>query len=355
MPFTFDQLRIPIIQAPMAGGPSTPALAAAAIRAGGMGSLGVAYLSGERIVQDIRQTRALCAGAAGPLNVNLFMFPPAFRVDAERAAAAEAALAPIAQRLGIAAPKLPGSAWHPPLAEQLDAIWSEQPELLSFHFGLPPPEAIQRAHDLGIAVAVTATSLHDARTIEAAGADFIVAQGIEAGGHRGEFEMSPAPPEGLSCIALVESMRKDVRIPIVAAGGLMDGADIASALAAGAAAAQLGTAFLLCPEAGTTASYRELLRLTARYQDRTVRFTRAFSGRWAQGVENGFMHSIDPTATALPFPAQNALSGAIRTAAAQQHDAEHQSCWSGRALHRIRELPAEQLMETLAAELARHR
>ncbi|KPF68054.1 hypothetical protein IP84_11490 [beta proteobacterium AAP99] len=355
MPFTFDELQVPIIQAPMAGGPSTPALAAAVIRAGGMGSLGVAYLSGDRIAQDIRQTRALCAGVAGPLNVNLFMFPPAFRVDAERATAAEAALAPIAQRLGIAAPKLPGNAWHPPLAEQLDAIWSERPEVLSFHFGLPPQDVIHRAHDLGIAVAVTATSPHDASTIEAAGADFIVAQGIEAGGHRGEFEMSGDAPDGLTCVALVEAIRKDIRVPIVAAGGLMDGADIARALASGAAATQLGTAFLLCPEAGTTASYRALLRRTAQLQDRTVRFTRAFSGRWAQGVENSFMRSIDSTATALPFPAQNALSGTIRAAAAQQHDAEHQSCWSGRELRRIRELPAEQLMQRLAAELAQHR
>jgi nitronate monooxygenase len=355
MSFTLDQLRIPIIQAPMAGGPSTPALAAAAIRAGGMGSLGVAYLSGDRIEQEIRQTRALCAGAAGPLNVNLFIFPPAFTVDAERAAAAEAALSPIALRLGIAPPKLPGTAWHPPLAEQLDAIWSERPEVLSFHFGLPPPAVIQRAHDLGIAVGITATSLHDARAIEAAGADFIVAQGIEAGGHRGEFEISAASPAGLSCVALVEAMRKDIRIPIAAAGGIMDGADIARVLAAGAAAAQLGTAFLLCPEAGTTKSYRELLRQTAQRQERSIRFTRAFSGRWAQGVENSFMHSIDATGTALPFPAQNALSGAIRAAAAQQHDAEHQSCWSGRELRRIREMPAEQLLQSLAAELAGHR
>ncbi|HET7774409.1 MAG TPA: nitronate monooxygenase [Burkholderiaceae bacterium] len=351
----FPQLRIPVIQAPMAGGPSTPALAAAVIRAGGMGSLGVAYLGAERIAQDIRQTRALCEGSSGPLNVNLFIFPPPFDVDAAQARRAEAVLAPLAQALGEPVPRLPVPPWHPPLTEQLEVIWAERPEVLSLHFGLPDPDVVERAHTLGIRVGITATCVQEALAIERIGADFVVAQGIEAGGHRGEFELSPTAPEGLSSLELLGALAGRLRIPIVAAGGLMDGADVARVLRAGAAAAQLGTAFLLCPEAGTTPSYRDLLRSAAGQAQRPVQFTRAFSGRWAQGIENAFMRAVDAAGSTLPFPAQNALTATLRSAAARHSNAEHQSCWAGRALQRIRELPAEQLMHDLAAEIAQHR
>jgi nitronate monooxygenase len=353
MAFALSQLRVPIIQAPMAGGPSTPALAAACIRAGGMGSLGVAYLNAERIAQDIQQTRALCGHRAGPLNVNLFMFPPPVDLRPAQVDRAEAALRSIAEDLGVPAPRLPAAPWHPPLAEQLDAVWSARPEVLSLHFGVPDQALVQRARALGIAVCVTATSLEEALAIEAVGADFVIAQGIEAGGHRGEFSLSTDTPQGLPSLELVKLIAPRLRIPVVAAGGLMDGADIALALRAGAVAAQLGTAFLLCPEAGTTQSYRELLKATAQQNPRAIRFTRAFSGRWAQGVENAFMQRFDSPDIILPFPAQNALTGPLRSAAAQRHDAQYQSCWSGRELARIREMPAGRLMQVLAEEIAR--
>jgi nitronate monooxygenase len=247
---------------------------------------------------------------------------------------------------GVQSPTIPAEPFYPNLMEQLEPIWKARPAILSFHFGLPPDGVIAKAHELGIAVGISATSLTEALAIEAAHADFIVAQGIEAGGHRGQFDLQ-AKDEALSTLALTAQLTKHCRIPIVAAGGIMNGVDIQAALAKGAQAAQLGTAFLCCDEAGTPPSYRHYL---LHKQDRPTTLTKAFSGRVARGLENTFIRTMQAQTT-LPFPIQNTLTGPLRQWAVAQHDAEYQSLWAGTAYAQIRSMPTKDLMQQLRNEI----
>jgi nitronate monooxygenase len=233
----------PIIQAPMAGGPSTPELVAAVSNAGALGSLGSAYSTPEQIAADSKKVRAL---TGKPFNVNLFAggYPAESPVDA---ATMLALLAEIHEALHLAPPALP--AWPKnPFAEQLQAVLEARPTVFSFTLGIPEPHAMARLKATGIAIFGTATTVEEGKFLQASGVTAIVAQGAEAGSHRGTFA-GPFESAMVPTLELVQSLRAAVSTPIIASGGLMDGRDIAEALARGASAAQLGTAFLTCPEA----------------------------------------------------------------------------------------------------------
>ncbi|HYD39357.1 MAG TPA: nitronate monooxygenase [Anaeromyxobacter sp.] len=333
----------PIVLAPLGGGPSTPELVAAVSGAGGLGILGAPYLSPDELGDACARIRER---TARPFGVNLFAGGHPRAVDADPAPML-ALLAPVHARLGLpppAAPALP----RDPFPAQLEAVLEARPAVFSFTFGVPPPEAMAALRARGIRTIGTATTEDEARALEAAGADAVMAQGAEAGGHRGTF-LGPFEEAMIPTLRLVRAVSRAVRLPVVAAGGLMSGADVAAALRAGAAAAALGTAFLACDESGAPAAYRQAL-LEAR-TDRTV-VTRAFSGRPARGLENGFVRLLAGRDDAiLPYPLQNALTRAMRAAAARAGDAEHLSLWAGQGVARVRALPAAELVARLVWEL----
>lgn len=342
MAFTLDKLRVPIIQAPMAGGTSTPALVAAVANAGGLGSFGFAYSTPQKISDDLAAAKRL---SAGPVNANFFVFHdvPMPSVELQQQAIHALKKLPDAQDLRLACPQPP---FFPDLNTQLEPVWLHRPAVLTFHFGLPSPEILARARIHGIAVGVTATCLAEAQAIEEAGADFVVAQGIEAGGHRGTFHPDTLDDD-LPTLALVRQLATSLNIPVVASGGLMTGADIALAMAEGASAAQLGTAFLCCDESGASPAHKHFL-LTK--PTRGTQFTHAFSGRRAQGLRNHFIEAMHGQPH-LPFPLQNTLTSSLRQHALQHDDGEHQSLWAGRAYAQARPMSAAELVNMLEQEL----
>lgn len=341
MAFALNQLRVPIIQAPMAGGVNTPALAAAVTNAGGLGSFGFAYSSPQKISDDLGAAKQL---TAGPINANFFVFHPVPTPSVELQHHSIAALKrlPIAQDLKLLPPEPP---YFPDIHAMLEPVWLHRPAVLTFHFGLPAPEVLERARLAGICVGVSATCLAEGHAIEAAGADFVIAQGIEAGGHRGTFEPDMLD-EDLPTLTLVRQLSAALRIPVVAAGGLMTGGDVSLAMAAGAAAAQMGTAFLVCDESGATPAHKHFL-LTK--PTRGTVFTHAFSGRRAQGLRNEFIEVMHGQPH-LPFPLQNTLTSHLRQMAVQHNDGEHQSLWAGRAYAQARPMGAQRLMAVLEQE-----
>lgn len=344
MAFALNQLRVPIIQAPMAGGINTPALVAGVAQAGGMGSFGFAYSSPQKISDDLAAAKRL---TSGPINANFFVFQeiPTPSVELQHQAIAALKRLPIAQDLRLASPQPP---FVPDLKAMLEPVWLHRPAALTFHFGLPDAEVLERARLSGIAVGVTATCLAEGRAIEAAGADFVVAQGIEAGGHRGTFQPDPLD-EDLPALTLVSQLSAALSIPVVAAGGIMTGGDLARARAAGASAAQMGTAFLVCDESGATPAHKHFL-LTK--PTRGTVFTHGFSGRRAQGLRNAFIDAMQGQPH-LPFPLQNTLTTALRQIAVQHDDGEHQSLWAGRAYAQARPMSVQRLMEVLEQEYLR--
>jgi nitronate monooxygenase len=340
--FKLTKLGAPIIQAPMAGGINTPKLAAEVSNNGGLGSFGFAYSTAQKISDDLLATRAL---TTGPINANFFVFSS---VSLPPKAIQEQALETL-KNLPIHGDyelSIPQSPFFPDIDQQLIPIWEHCPEVLTFHLGIPSPSIIERAHALGIAVGITATNLKEAHAIEKAGADFIVAQGIEAGGHRGIFHPDETD-ERLSVTVLTKQLVKACSIPIVAAGAIMDGADIANALRAGAVAAQLGTAFLCCDEAGTTAAHKEYV---LNQRDRGSVFTKGFSGRPARGIKNEFIQLMEGK-TVLPFPIQNTLTASLRQLGVKISNGEYQSLWAGQDYSRSRKLSTTDLMLTLKQEL----
>ncbi len=321
-------IELPIMQAPMGGGPSTPELVAAVSNAGGLGSLGAPYLTPEQILDAVRRVRAL---TERPFAVNLF----AGAYQTENAIDPAPMLALLGEAhaaLGLPPPVLP--ALPPdPFAAQLAAVLEARPPIFSFTFGIPKPQEIARLRARDIAIVGTATSVSEARLLEAAGVDGILAQGSGAGAHRGtfsgRFEDAMVPT-----LELVHGISRAVELPVTASGGLMNGADIRAALEAGATAAALGTAFLACPESGASETYKQAV-LAAR-ADTTV-ITRAFSGRPARGIANAFIARMrDHEAAILPYPLQNALTRAMRGAAAERGDSGFLSLWAGTGVARAR-------------------
>ncbi|HJT52862.1 MAG TPA: DUF561 domain-containing protein [Candidatus Angelobacter sp.] len=337
------EMNIPVVLAPMGGGPSTPELVAAVSNAGGLGSLAAAYSSPEKITEDIAKIRTL---TKRPFAVNLFS-PAAqepLRGDVEAVAKF---LTGFHQRLGLSAPQLPSSAIED-FDKQVDAICASKPLTVSFTFGLLPPPAMQRLKAAGIFVIGTATTVDEARQLERAGVDAVVAQGGEAGAHRGTFAV-PAEQALIGTVALVPQVVDAVRVPVIASGGIMDGRGILAALALGASAVQMGTAFLAAKEAGTSPAYREAL-LKAREDQTTV--TRAFSGRMARGIQNEFISTWNESGlTNLSYPWQNAFTQQMRRAASTAKDAGLLSLWAGQGVGLIRQGSAAELIERWRAQM----
>lgn len=340
-------IRTPIIQAPMAG-VSTPALAAAVTNAGGLGSLGVGATDAEGARKVIRETRAL---TSGPFNINLFCHAPAV-TDPARERAWLDYLAPRFAEFGATPPATLREIYRSFIADDAmqQMLLEERPAVVSFHFGLPDAGKIRALKDAGIVLLATATSLDEAHAIEAAGIDAIVAQGIEAGGHRGVFDPS-ARDEGLGTFALVRLLASQTGLPVIAAGGIMDGAGIAAALALGAQAAQLGTAFIACPETSADGPYREAL---AQPRKRPTTLTQAISGRNARGFVNRLTElGAAAGAPATPgYPATYDAGKALHAAAKARGSAEFAAQWAGQAVPLARALPAAELFAALKAELA---
>lgn len=328
----------------MGGGPSTPELIAAVSNAGGLGSLGAAYLTSEQIIDAIQKTKSL---TAKPFQVNLFAggWDQNAHVDPRPMLDL---LAEIHQTLGLPAPA-PPLPKPDPFPEQLEAVLNAHPSIFSFTFGIPDPDAMARLKKRGILILGTATTVAEARLLTDAGVDAVVAQGAESGAHRGTFA-SPFESSMVPTLELVRGITTAVDKPVIASGGLMDGSDIARAMAAGASAASLGTAFVVSTESAAPQAYKEaILRATT---DNTV-VTRAFSGRPARGLPNTFIRKLAGRESAiLPYPLQNALTRAMRAAAAQQANPNFLSLWAGQGVARARSMPAAALVKCLAAELA---
>jgi nitronate monooxygenase len=336
----------PIIQAPMAGGGSTVDLVAAVCRAGALGFLGCAYSTPDVIREAAAEVRAR---TDRPFGVNLFAPQTAPEASGDPRAMLRI-MSDAHAELGIDPPSASATTSDIPFAEQLQAALDTDAAVFSFTFGLLPPGAVEELRARKKFVIGTATTVDEALALEAAGIDTIVAQGSEAGAHRGTFGSS-FEAAMIGTMALVPQIVDAVGIPVIASGGIMDGRGIAAALALGADAVQLGTAFLACDEAGVPAAHKQAI-LHAR-EDQT-RITRAFSGRPARGIVNRLMEDIDREPRAiLPFPLQNALTRPARTAAARDDRAEYLSLWAGQGVRLARRLPAEVLVRQLAEETTR--
>ncbi|HKP17431.1 MAG TPA: nitronate monooxygenase [Gaiellaceae bacterium] len=329
-----DELRHPIVLAPLAGGPSTPALAAAVCEAGGLGFLASGYLAADRMREEIHALREL---TAAPLGVNVFA-PGEPDVDeqavqryVERLRATEGA--------EVGEPRFDDDDWN----AKLEALAEEPADVVSFTFGCPSRAVISRLQGAGSEVWVTVTSPEEARLAESAGADALVLQGIEAGGHRASF-VDTDDGAGIGLLALLRLVASRSRLPLVATGGIADGAGVAAVLAAGAAAAQLGTAFMRAPEAGTHPAHKAALKAST-----PTALTRAFTGRLARGLVNRFLveHSAGaPTA----YPHIHHATAPLRAAARKREDADGFNLWAGQAHELAEERPAAEIVEKISSE-----
>ena len=334
----------PIIQGPMAGGGSSPELVAAASRAGALGSLGAAYLDDAQIRAAAEKIRAL---TDRPFAINLFAPQPVPDLPTDPAPAL-ALVAAYSRELGLDEPTLPQQQ-EDPFSRQIEAVLDLKPALFSFTFGRVTPEILARCRKAGILTAGTATTVEEARILEADGVDAIIAQGAEAGGHRGTF-LAPFSDALVGTMALVPQAASALGIPVIAAGGIMDGRGVAASLVLGAQAAQMGTAFLACHEAGIPDAYKAALPAA---QAEHTRVTRAFSGRPARGIVNRFMRDGDALGEAvLPYPLQNALTRGMRTEGGRQGRTDVLSLWAGQGASLARRLPAAELVQLLVRETA---
>lgn len=332
----FPELTHPIVQAPMAGGPSTPELAAAVSAAGALGFIAAGYRSAEQLRDDIAAAGAL---TAAPIGVNLFLVAET-AVDERAVAAYARTLEPLASRCG--APLGAARYDDDQLDAKLEVVRELRVPVVSFTFGCPSPAVVQTLQDQGSAVWVTVTEPDEGVLAAGVGADALVCQGVEAGGHRGTFEDSDGRGE-LGLLSLLRLVRAVTNLPLVASGGISDGAGIAAVLAAGAVAAQIGTAFMRCPEAGTSAPHREALTRPG-----TTALTRAFSGRRARGIVNDFMreHTDAPSA----YPQVHHLTAPLRAAARAAGDPEAINLWAGQAYALAQEQPAAELVTAWSAD-----
>jgi nitronate monooxygenase len=334
--FSLDRLEVPIVQAPLAGGPSTPALAAAVAEAGGLGFLAAGYKAPETLRADVEALRAL---TGRPFGVNLFA-PPGPPADPDAVAAFAETLEAEADRYGaaIGEPRHDDDGWEAKLA----LIASLDVAVVSVAFGCPPPDVVTALHDAGSAVWVTVTTPAEAAEAAQAGADALVVQGAEAGGHRGSFD-DGAPGE-IGLLALLQLVAATTDLPLVATGGIATGRAVAAVLALGAAAAQLGTAFMLCPEAATAPAHRAAIEA-----ETPTQLTRAFTGRLARGIANRWMAEHGARAPSA-YPDVHYLAAGIRAAARERGDPDGFNLWAGQAHPLAEALPAGELVRRLAAE-----
>jgi len=348
----------PIVQAPMAGGVSVPRLAAAVSEAGGLGFLAAGYKTADGMYQEIKQLRGL---TGRPFGVNLFMPHPEYPGASTGSTGAAGAAPPSAAAVEVYANQLAGeAAWYETelgdpdsgrddgYDAKLAVLLDNLVPVVSFHFGVPTRDVLDSLRRAGTVTLVTATTTEEALAVQRAGADAVVVQGVEAGGHQGTHRDNPETDSaGIGLLSLIAQVRETVQIPIVAAGGIMRGSQIAAVLAAGASAAQLGTAFLATPESGANALHKQAL--TNPLFVRTE-LTRAFTGRPARGLVNRFLREHGPYAPAA-YPEINHLTAPLRKAAAAAGDAQGMALWAGQGHRMARELPAGQLVEVLMAEL----
>jgi nitronate monooxygenase len=334
-----QELAVPIVLAPLAGGPATPQLAAAVSNAGALGFLAGGYLTARALADQIAQAAAL---TSAPVGVNLFVpgvpAAPGPVADYAGKLAAEASKADV--QLGSA--RFDDDEWDAKLA----LLTPDPPAVISFTFGCPEPAVIAALQATGSEVWITVTTPADAQLAADMGADVLVVQGSEAGGHRGSFRDDPADDlgGGFGLLSLIQLVRDRTDLPLVAAGGISTGAGVAAVLAAGASAAQLGTAFLRCPEAGTAQIHREAIA-----GDRTTAMTRAFTGRLARGIRNQFLDNYSAAAPAA-YPEVHYLTGPLRAAGRSAGNQDLVNLWAGQTHELSRDLPGADLVAALASE-----
>jgi nitronate monooxygenase len=335
-------LAAPIIQAPMAGGPSSQELVAACSAAGVLGSFGFAYTQPEEMKKQSAYVRSKTDRAFG---INLFTSALPDSIDAGAQRSALDAVAGYYKELGLPAPEPVNAPYAPDLEAQLDAVAEIRPRVFTVHLNDLNQKRIKTFQTLGILVGGSATCIAEARRLESLGFDFVIAQGGEAGGHRGSYLRDPY--ESLTgTLALARLVVRAVKLPVVAAGGIMDGAGIAAVLSLGAQLAQLGTAFIPCPESGAAQVHKDLV---LKATEDTTRVTEKFSGKPARGLVNRFMKEMQD-APQLAFPAQNSVTGKLRQASAKAGKPDFIALWAGQAAPLARALPAAELVATLEAE-----
>ena len=334
----------PIIQGPTAGGQNTPAQIAAVSNAGALGSFACSLLSPDVIRAQTAQIRALTSKS---FCLNFFVLETP-QPKPEEIARAVAWLKPMWSSLGWTELPTPAK-WCEDFAAQFETLIELRPAVASFTFGILSAAQIQRLHDAGIFVIGTITHADEALAWQSRGADAVIASGTESGGHRGTF-IGAQEDATLTTFELLPTIVSAVNIPVIAAGGIMDGADIKRALDGGAQAVQMGTAFLVADESGIQPAYKQRLLAAG---DHPTRLTRTFSGRYARGLVNRFMRELEAVEKDLPaYPVQNALTTPIRAEAAKRGDTELMSLWCGTGVARARPMPAAKLVETLLAEIA---
>ncbi|MEO8629021.1 MAG: nitronate monooxygenase [Betaproteobacteria bacterium] len=340
----FLGIDLPIVQAPMAGAHGS-SLTVAVCNAGGLGSLPCAMLAPEGIREELtviqRQT-------SKPYNVNFFCHTPP-TPNAEREAAWRKALAPFYRQFGIDPATIPASPGRSPFtSEAADVLDEFKPAVVSFHFGLPPKPLLDRVRAMGAKIFSSATTVEEALWLEAQGVDAIIAQGLEAGGHRGIF-LSEDLSTQIGTFALLPQVARAVKLPVIAAGGIADAQGVAAAMALGAAGVQMGTAYLLCPEATISAVHRAALKSEGA---RHTALTNLFTGRPARGIMNQVLRELGPMSSAPPaFPLATSAIAPLRAKAESQGSGEFSPLWSGQNASGCKEIPAAQLTRELAADL----
>jgi nitronate monooxygenase len=334
-------LSVPIIQAPMAGGVSTPALAAAVSNAGGLGFLAGGYKTAEEMRKEIAAVREL---TDKPFGINVFV-PGEEDVDEKALLRYRQVLEKEAERFGV---PLGEAKWDDDDWEaKLTVLYEEKVPVVSFTFGCPSSDIIAKLKDIGSFVIVTVTSPEEALIAAQAGADALCVQGPEAGGHRASFRNTDAVYESVSLLVLLQQIREVVDIPLIATGGIMHERDIAAVLAAGACAAQLGTAFLRCPESGANLLHKNAL-VDPQFQ--TTAVTRAFTGRPARGLVNRFLIEYDNLAPAA-YPHIHHMTKHLRKAAAQANDPQMMSLWAGQGYRLAKDMPAGEIVRRLGEKV----
>lgn len=331
------KIRYPLFQAPMAGGPTTPALVAAVSNAGGLGNLGAGYLAPEQLRDEIRKIREL---TDQPFGVNLFV-PERVEESEETAVQMTDYLNQYRIQLGIPqSPSILKSSES--FEEQVQVLLEEKIPVFSFTFGVAPHDVIQAMKQRGTVVIGTATTVAEAEHLQVAGVDAIVAQGYEAGGHRGTF-LNKVAQSLIGTMALVPQIVEYVSIPVIASGGIMDGRGLVASLALGAAAVQMGTAFLACSESGAHEVYKQ--KIVTANEDSTD-ITCAYSGKAARGIRTTFMNDMQQYSGAIPpYPIQNAMTRDIRQAAAKANNPEFMSLWAGQGLRLAKNRTAAEIVQ----------
>ncbi|MCM3124993.1 MULTISPECIES: nitronate monooxygenase [Bacillaceae] len=337
-------IEYPIIQAPMAGGITTSQLVSAVSNSGGLGMVGAGYMSPDAMQEQIKEIKQLTTGNFG---VNLFV-PNEFHVTPDEIESAENALKPIREKLKLEDQRqldLPDYKMNIEIFEELiQIVINENIRVCSFTFGLPPKEIVRELKTHNIILLGTATTVREAIEAENSGMDAVIVQGSEAGGHRGNF-ISGDKESLIGLISLIPQVADHVKIPVIAAGGIMDGRGLMASLCLGAKAVQMGTAFLTCTESGAHQLYKNAILDAS--EDQMV-LTNAFSGKWARGMKNRFIEEMQEKEVPFPqFPVQNALTQSIRKASAAQNNPEFMSLWSGQSPRLAKTQSAEDLIRRI--------